>query len=82
MPMAGCHKPRGKYIVTGEYVGTITEGDILWAVKRNYNLNLQDAEDMPSMSIPRKRDNKCVSVDTDMEELIAAAMRQKLCACY
>ena len=39
----------------GEYVGTITEGD---------------------MSIPRKRDNKCVSVDTDMEELIAAAMRQ------
>ena len=21
----------------GEYVGTITEGDILWAVKRNYN---------------------------------------------
>ena len=45
----------------GEYVGTITEGDILWAVKRNYNLNLQDAEDMPIMSIPRKRDNKCVS---------------------
>ena len=45
----------------GEYVGTITEGDILWEVKRNYNLNLQD---------------KCVSVDTDMEELIAAAMRQ------
>ncbi|MFR1785980.1 MAG: CBS domain-containing protein [Ruthenibacterium lactatiformans] len=39
----------------GEYVGTITEGDILWAVKRNYNLNLQDAEDMPIMSIPRKR---------------------------
>ena len=60
----------------GEYVGTITEGDILWAVKRNYNLNLQDAEDMPIMSIPRKRDNKCVSVDTDMEERIAAAMRQ------
>ena len=39
----------------GEYVGTITEGDILWAVKRNYNLNLQDAEDMPIMSIPRKQ---------------------------
>lgn len=36
----------------GEYVGTITEGDILWAVKRNYNLNLQDAEDMPIMEHP------------------------------
>ena len=60
----------------GEYVGTITEGDILWAVKRNYNLNLQDAEDVPLLSIPRKRDYSCVSVDTDMEELIAAALRQ------
>lgn len=36
----------------GEYVGTITEGDILWAVKRNYNLNLQDAEDMPDYEHP------------------------------
>ena len=60
----------------GEYVGTITEGDILWAVKRNYNLNLQDAEDVPLLSIPRKRDYSCVSIDTDMEELIAAALRQ------
>ncbi len=25
--------------------------------KRNYNLNLQDAEDMPIISIPRKRVN-------------------------
>ena len=60
----------------GEYVGTITEGDILWAIKRNHDLSLQRAEDIPLMSIPRKRDNRCVSVDTSMEELIDAAMRQ------
>ena len=60
----------------GEYVGTITEGDILWAIKRNHDLSLQGAEDIPLMSIPRKRDNRCVSVDTGMEELIDAAMRQ------
>ncbi len=60
----------------GEYIGTITEGDILWAVKRNYNLSLQEAEDIPLLSIPRKRDNRCVSVDTDMEDLIDAAMHQ------
>ena len=60
----------------GEYVGTITEGDILWAIKRNHDLSLQRAEDIPLMSIPRKRDNRCVSVDTGMEELIDAAMRQ------
>lgn len=60
----------------GEYIGTITEGDILWAVKRNYNLNLQDAEDIPILTIPRKRDYQSVSVDTSMEQLVAAAMQQ------
>ena len=60
----------------GEYVGTITEGDLLWAIKRTHNLNLQEAEDMPLMSVPRKHDYQCVSVDTDMEKLIAAAMKQ------
>lgn len=60
----------------GEYVGSITEGDILWAVKRSYNLNLQEAEDMPIMSIPRKHHYISVSVDTGMEELIAVAMKQ------
>ncbi len=60
----------------GEYVGTITEGDILWAIKRYHNLTLQKAEEIPLMSIPRKRDNRCVSVDTSMEELIDVAMLQ------
>ena len=60
----------------GEYVGTITEGDILWAIKRSYNLNLQEAEDMPIMSIPRKHHYISVSVDTGMEELISVAMKQ------
>lgn len=60
----------------GEYVGSITEGDLLWAIKRLYNLDLQAAEDMPVMNVPRKHDYKCVSVDTDMDQLVAAAMRQ------
>lgn len=60
----------------GEYVGTITEGDILWSIKKNHNLNLQEAEDISIMKIPRKHDFQCVSVDTGMEQLIAAALKQ------
>lgn len=60
----------------GEYVGTITEGDLLWGIKREYNLDLQAAEDLPVLRIPRKRDYQCVSIDTGMEELIGAAMHQ------
>jgi CBS domain-containing protein len=60
----------------GEYVGTITEGDMLWAIKQHGNLSLQQAEDVPLLCIPRKRDYQCVSVDTTMEQLVAAAMTQ------
>lgn len=60
----------------GEYVGTITEGDLLWAIKRMYNLDLQAAEDLPVMQIPRKHDYQCVAVDTDMDQLVSTAMRQ------
>ena len=28
----------------GEYVGTMTEGDILWGIKKYTNLNLKEAE--------------------------------------
>ena len=28
---------------SGEYVGTITEGDLLWGIKRYTNLNLKEA---------------------------------------
>ena len=60
----------------GEYVGTITEGDLLWAIKRDHNLNLLRAESVPLMSIPRKRDYKCVQVETSMDDLVGAAMTQ------
>ena len=59
----------------GEYVGTMTEGDLLWAIK-NQGLRIQDAEDIPIKSIPRKRDYVPVTVNTQMDELVAAAMTQ------
>lgn len=59
----------------GEYVGTMTEGDLLWAIK-NQGIDLDDAEDIPLSNIPRKRDYKPVAVTTQMDELVAAAMTQ------
>ena len=60
----------------GEYVGTMTEGDLLWAIKRDGNLSVQAAEDIPIMQIPRKKDYKCVPVETGMDDLVSAAMSQ------
>lgn len=54
----------------GKYVGTITEGDMLWEIKNRYDLTLKDAEDIPILAISRRRDNEPVEADADIEDLI------------
>lgn len=60
----------------GEYVGTITEGDILWGMKNLHGLDLEASEDVPIASFPRRRDYKAVTVTTDMGSLLRAAVDQ------
>ena len=60
----------------GRYKGTITEGDILWEIKNNHNLNMKEAESAPISSIKRKLDNEPVNAHADMEDLIQKSMNQ------
>lgn len=60
----------------GEYVGTITEGDILWGIKNLHGLDLEASEDVPIASFPRRRDYKAVTVTTDIPTLLRAAIDQ------
>ena len=60
----------------GEYVGTLTEGDILWGLKKLHGLDLEAAEEVPISSFPHKRDYKAVTVTTSMDQLVEAAMNQ------
>lgn len=60
----------------GRYLGTLTEGDLLWFIKDRNNLSLKEAEDISIMSVPRKWDNEPVDVDVDMEDLLNKAMNQ------
>lgn len=60
----------------GEYVGTITEGDLLWALKKQYDLDFLEAENIPITQVPRRMDNLPVRVDTDIEDLIGKALNQ------
>ncbi len=60
----------------GKYVGTLTEGDILWKIKNTTKLNLKDTEDVLIKEIPRHVKNKPVSINSDIESLIIAAKSQ------
>ena len=61
---------------TGAYSGTLTEGDLLWAIKDLCNMDMKRAEEHFIMEINRRRDNKPVPVSTDMSELMNTATDQ------
>lgn len=60
----------------GVYVGSITEGDLLWGIKHLCNLNLKESEGIPVMSLGRKSDYRPVRANSNMEDLIERAMEQ------
>ena len=61
---------------TGEYRGTLTEGDVLWAMKNLCNLNLKQAEKVRIMEFDHRRDNLPVPVNTPMSDLVERAQIQ------
>ena len=60
----------------GEYRGTLTEGDVLWAMKNLCGMNLKQAEKVHIMDISRRRDNLPVPVNTPMHVLVERAQIQ------
>ena len=60
----------------GRYLGTLTEGDLLWFIKNHLNLNLHDAQRVPVTTVPRRSDNFPVNADCQMEDLLAKAINQ------
>ena len=60
----------------GRYIGTLTEGDLLWNIKDCEDLSLKDAEEISIMEVKRNRDNEPVDVDVNMEDLINKSMNQ------
>ena len=60
----------------GKYKGTITEGDLLWGLKKENKMNMKAAEDISVMKIGRRNDYQCVMGTSKMEDLIDRAMEQ------
>lgn len=60
----------------GKYVGTLTEGDLLWKLKNTPDLNFKNTENVRIIDIPRKRKHKSVSINSDVESLISLATNQ------
>ena len=60
----------------GEYRGTLTEGDVLWAMKNMCYMDIRQAEAHRIMEIARRKDNIPVRVTTSMHDLVERATNQ------
>ena len=60
----------------GEYRGTLTEGDLLWAIKNMCYMDMRQAEARRIMEISRRKDNVPVRVTASMQDLIDRAAGQ------
>ena len=60
----------------GEYRGTLTQGDVLWALKNLCYMDMRQAEARRIMEISRRKDNVPVRVTTSMHELVERAANQ------
>ncbi len=59
----------------GHYVGTISEGDLLWYIKNSafdYDKIIKDKV----KDIPRRKDNQKMTVQTEMEDILTVASNQ------
>ena len=60
----------------GEYRGTLTEGDLLWAIKNMCYMDMRQAEARRILEIERRKDNIPVRVNTNMHDLVERAKGQ------
>ena len=60
----------------GEYMGTLTEGDVLWAMKNMCYMDMRQAEAHRVTEITRRKDNVPVRVTTSMHDLVERATEQ------
>lgn len=60
----------------GKYIGTITEGDLLWEMKEKDFPDLHRMEKIRITDVKRRRDNQAVKVSESMENLFEKITNQ------
>ena len=60
----------------GKYLGTISEGDLLWGMRHADIHDIKETEGVPIMAIPRRATYKPVHADSNMEDLLDRAINQ------
>lgn len=60
----------------GKYVGTLTEGDLLWKIKNTFDFTFDSLNKIPLTEIPLRWQNHPVRIDATIGDLIDRAIEQ------
>lgn len=60
----------------GKYVGTLTEGDLLWKMKNTPGLSFETTSKINLQDVPQRVQNKPVPISAKMEDLVELAITQ------
>lgn len=61
---------------SGRYLGTLTEGDLLWMLKNTPDLTFAGTEKVLVKDIPRRVVNNPVKINAEIEDLLSLAIAQ------
>lgn len=60
----------------GHYIGTLTEGDLLWKLKNTPGLSMEGTEKINLKEVPRRVNNTPIYINAEMEDLLSLAIEQ------
>ena len=60
----------------GKYIGTLTEGDLLWKLKNTSDLDLRSTSKIKVNEIPRRMVNKPIHINSNIEDLLYTSVSQ------
>ncbi len=60
----------------GKYMGTLTEGDLLWKMKNSPGLTFADTHKITLSEVPMRTVNTPVKIDAEIEDLLTLAIVQ------
>jgi CBS-domain-containing membrane protein len=60
----------------GKYIGTLSEGDLLWKLKNTPGLDFDKMKQVPVSDIEKHIHNESVSINAQMDDMLALAADQ------
>jgi len=60
----------------GGYIGTVTEGDLLWYMKSRPEITFEQSNKIRLLDVPRRIVNRTVRIDANMDDLISLSKVQ------